>query len=111
MPELVSCVLCNISCEKGYITIEKNLTGEETLFLDVCLNCFNHGADSTLVNQVTYRRIESFKCVYCKDALENDMGEIIRDHSNATGKFCAVWLRSSCYIFMHPHCYEENIGL
>lgn len=104
------CLLCSVSCEDDYITIEKNITGEETIFIDICVECFEDAADS-LLKDFIYERKATNKCIYCKDAIENDMGEIISSHGNATGKYCCVMRTAWRYVFMHPKCYEENIGL
>lgn len=108
--QLFPCLLCNVSCEDDYITIEKNITGEETIFLDICVVCFEEAADELLKDHV-YEAKKSYKCLYCKNNIENDMGDIIMGNKNASGKYCAIMFRPWRYVFMHPECYEENIGI
>lgn len=109
--EIFPCLLCNVSCEDNYITIEKNLTGEQTLFFDICMSCFEYAADEVLIEYVYEGKKQSNKCIYCKDFIENDMGEIIKGTKNATGKYCSVMFTPWNHVFMHPECYEENIGI
>jgi ferredoxin len=108
--EIFPCILCNVSCENNYITIEKNLTGEQVIFLDMCVNCFECAADEFL-KYCVYEISKYHRCPYCKDYVINDTNQKILSSASATGNYVSVYYKSIRSVFIHPNCYEENIGL